>query len=79
MEITRERLIEIGFVPTVTFGRRGSVRGRSGELNWRGAPLWRDGEHLYYQKMRLQLSTIPEAVEFIKSLKIPVGRGKRPV
>jgi hypothetical protein len=73
--ITNDSLKQIGFVPSNTFGRNR----RTNELNWRGAPLWWDGAKLKYQNRELDVKSIEEVTEFIKSLKIAKGRGKRPV
>lgn len=73
--ITNESLKAIGFVASPRFGRKQ----RATELNWRGAPLYWDGQRMKYQNRVLTLKSIEEVTSFIESLKIPRGRGKRPI
>ncbi len=75
MPITSESLKVLGFVSTISFGRKKKAT----ELNWRGAPLWWDGQTLWYRREPLNLRTIEEVSEYIRSLKITRGRGKKPV
>lgn len=74
MSITTESLRAIGFVSSINFGSKKSNRS---ELNWKGAPVWWDGQYLYHQRDVLNLETTEQVVEYIKSLKIKPGRGKK--
>lgn len=73
--VNYESLLAIGFIKSQSFGRKRA----SNELNFRGAPLWWDGNVIRYRREIVPANTIDDVLSFIRSLRITPGRGKKPL